>query len=356
MKNWIALSLWRGMTVSRLEKMQRVCEQDDCLFSLSESQWRRFGFSQELLKTRVLPTSAEVSAVMEWLEESGADLLPFTDARYPALLREISSPPVVLYVFGQVEVLTKKQISIVGSRRATPRMLELAYGLASDLVANDVVVTSGLALGIDTAAHRGALDAGGKTVAVMANGLGSVYPLSNASLADRIRENGLLLSEQPPGVGPSAKLFPMRNRIVSGLSRGVVVLQAHVKSGSLITARLALEQNREVMAVPGEAGSAQVGGSHWLLKQGAALVETVEDIYDCLGWERRGVLIRGKEKPSVLLSEKEEALLQCIDSVDTSVEKIYERYRGCKKEVLPVLSQLELSGLVQRTMVGYCRC
>lgn len=355
-RNNIALSLWRGMTYRRLQKLRQIVSADAALFALKKKQWLQLGFSEDLFSARVLPTDSSVIKVMQWAEESGADLIAFDDEGYPPLLREIASPPLLLYALGHRDVLLKKQIAIVGSRRASPRALELAAELAEGLVAADIVVTSGLALGVDTAAHQGALQGEGETVAVMANGLGSVYPFSNAPLAARIAETGVLLSEQPPWVGPKAGLFPRRNRIVSGLSLGVLVVQGHLKSGSLITARLALEQNREVMAVPGEAGSAQAGGCHWLLKQGAALVESVADIFQCLGWESTTAPMAKKTEKKPALSPIEEALLHCIDTTDTALDKIIERYTGDSSDILSLLSQLELAGLLQRTISGYCRC
>lgn len=357
MRTWIALSLWRGMTYLRLKKMLQVCKHEEQLFLLSENEWRKLGLFPELFNSRVSLKDVRVSAAMGWLEEPGNWLLPITSEHYPSLLREISSAPLILYGCGQVDLLTKRQLAIVGSRRATPRAFELAHELAYELASAGVVVTSGLALGIDTAAHRGILEGGGKTIAVMANGLGSVYPFSNADLAQAIKVKGVLLSEQAPWVGPSAKLFPRRNRIVSGLSQGVLVVQAGKKSGSLITARLALEQNREVMAVPGDVGCAQAGGCHWLLKQGAALVETVEDVYQCMGWEEKVVSDGKTPKKQVLtLNEGERALLNCIDSSGTTLEKIVERYSGKDEDVLPGLSSLELAGVIHRLVQGYCLC
>jgi DNA processing protein len=265
-----------------------------------------------------------------------------------------------LYAKGNYSVLEKPQLAMVGSRKATPRALEMAYGLAKDLAAKGIVITSGLALGIDTAAHQGALSASGETVAVMANGLARVYPPSNQRLAADIAKKGVLISEQPPWMEPKATLFPRRNRIVSGLSQGVLVVQANKKSGSLITARLALEQNREVMAMPGESGSEEASGCHWLLKQGAALVENADDVYAAMGWdlpERIETTSYGrKNPPDNPFNEVENTLLACIDSTDTSLEMIYKRYSGDHCKVLSLLSQLELEGLVQRTIFGYCRC
>jgi DNA processing protein len=360
MNTWLALSLWCGMTVSRLQKLKQRCGSLQQLFALNKPQWLQLGFAEELYATRISPTDSLVVETADWLIDEGVTLLGYEDTSYPANLREVASAPLALYARGEIELLAQRQLAIVGSRKATPKAMEVAFELAAELAANDVVVTSGLALGIDTAAHRGALEGGGKTIAVMANGLASVYPPSNWQLAEQIVESGVLLSEQPPRMEPKAKLFPQRNRIVSGLSQGVLVVQGNRKSGSMITARLALEQNREVMAVPGEVGSEQASGCHWLLKQGAALVENVEDIYAAMGWEKDnapGSMNVGLANKIIkCLTPAEQALLVCIDNADTALEKIYERYNGDSSVVLSLLSQLELSGAIQRTLWGYCRC
>lgn len=202
------------------------------------------------------------------------------DAAYPALLAEIPDPPDELWVRGDVELLNTPGVAIVGSRAASAYALEIASALAFDLARRGVVVVSGLARGVDGAAHRGALDAAGRTVAVLGCGVDVVYPPEHRGMMDEIAATGALVSELPPGTGPLPHHFPLRNRIISGLCRAVVVVEAGDKSGSLITARCALEQGREVMAVPGNALSGRNRGSHALLKDGAKLVEGVDDIID----------------------------------------------------------------------------
>jgi DNA processing protein len=358
MNTWLALSFWRGMTAARLSLCRQRCGSLQLLFTLNKKQWLALGLPEKLHTGRVLPTDSRVVETADWLIEQGVSLIGYDDALYPICLREIASAPLVLYAKGNAAILSQRQLAIVGSRKATPKAMEVAYELAAELAVRGVVVTSGLALGIDAAAHRGALAGGGQTVAVMANGLASVYPPSHRELAVQITQQGVLLSEQLPWTEPKANLFPQRNRIVSGLSQGVLVVQGNRKSGSLITARLALEQNREVMAIPGEVGSEQAAGCHWLLKQGAALVENCEDIFTAMGWELGHVdTIEGtSSKQAIVLSESEQSLLRCIDAADTPLEKIYARYDGDSAAVLSTLSQLELAGVIQRTLWGYCRC
>lgn len=214
----------------------------------------------------------------------GIQALPWFDERYPALLACTPDPPPVLWFRGDLTVLTRPAVAIVGSRAATSYALQVGRRLATELAERGVVVTSGLARGVDSAAHRGCLDSGGPTIAVLGSGLDCVYPPEHAALADRIASQGALVSELGPGAPPLAEHFPLRNRIISGLSLGVVVVEASEKSGSLITARCALEQGRDVLAVPGSVLTGRNRGSHALLKDGAKVVETADDILEELGW------------------------------------------------------------------------
>jgi DNA processing protein len=218
---------------------------------------------------------------------AGIEPVPWFDARYPPLLACIIDPPPILWTRGDVGILNRPTVAIVGSRAATPYALDVGARLAAELADRDVVVVSGLARGVDSAAHRGCLDAGGLTVAVLGSGLDRVYPSEHVELADRIARKGLVVSELGPGGAPLPEHFPLRNRIISGISLAVVVVEASDKSGSLITARCALDQGREVMAVPGSVLSGRNRGSHSLLKDGAKVVETADDILQDLwpGWQ-----------------------------------------------------------------------
>lgn len=209
---------------------------------------------------------------------AGARAVSFFDSDYPGALRFIFDPPPVLYVLGELIPADVEAVAIVGSRTATGYGLDAARGIAADLARRGVTVVSGLARGIDTAAHRAALDAGGRTLAVLGSGVDWIYPVRNRKLAVEIRSAGAILSELPPGTHPQAAHFPRRNRIVSGLSQAVVVVEAGAASGSLITARLAAEQGREVCAVPGRIRSPETRGTHRLLREGAALVESGDDV------------------------------------------------------------------------------
>lgn len=216
--------------------------------------------------------------------KAGIVPLDARDPRYPVLLGCIPDPPPVLWIRGDVSVLTRPAVAIVGSRVATPYALAVGARLAAELAGRGVVIVSGLARGVDSAAHVGCLEAGGKTVAVLGSGIDCVYPREHAELARRIAEDGAVTAELAPGAPPLPDHFPLRNRIISGISLGVVVVEASEKSGSLITARCALEQGRDVMAVPGSVLSGRNRGSHGLLKDGAKVVETADDILEELGW------------------------------------------------------------------------
>jgi DNA processing protein len=215
---------------------------------------------------------------------AGIQPIPFDDHRYPPLLRAIVDPPPILWARGNAEILTRAAVAIVGSRAATPYALAVAERLGGDLAQRGLMVVSGLARGADGAAHRGCLSAAGATAAVLGCGPDVIYPPEHRELAVSICSNGVLVSELGPGAPPLPEHFPLRNRLISGISLAVVVVEASERSGSLITARHALEQGRDVMAVPGSVLSGRNRGSHALLKDGAKVVENVDDILDELGW------------------------------------------------------------------------
>jgi DNA processing protein len=231
--------------------------------------------AREYLKSAFgVPSSVEQA----WIKNPHHHLVAFTDPRYPGLLHAVERPPIVLYVAGKPEVLNDPQLSIVGSRNPTPAGRDTAFNFAESLAARGVAITSGLAEGIDSAAHRGALAAQGITLAVLGNGIDSIYPRSNQRLSEEIRFRGALISEFPLGTPPRRENFPQRNRIIASLSLGTLVVEAARRSGSLITARLAGDQNRELFAVPGSIHNPLSRGCHELIRQGAKLTETVADI------------------------------------------------------------------------------
>jgi DNA processing protein len=284
---------------------------------------------------------------LETAAKHGLQMIAARTPDYPDRLWEIHDPPVVLWSKGAAP-FASQTIAIVGSRQATPSGLTVARKLGSDLAAAGWTVVSGLALGVDGAAHEGALDAGGETIAVLGCGADIVYPPLHEALAGRIGERGRLVSEYPPGAPPMPWHFPRRNRIISGLARAVIVVEASDRSGSLITARMALEQGRDVLAVPGSASSGRYRGSHALIKDGARLVETVDDVLD----ELEGVSREGRRRTAnkhLPLSELEETMV--IDE-PYSADDLAALTKRPAPELLAELGALEVQGRIRRTGGG----
>lgn len=254
--------------------------------SFLEFLWAAAGRRDSLGPVAIRELLAAAGRALDASARLGIEALPLFDVRYPALLACTPSPPPVLWVRGNAEQLLGTIVAIVGSRSATPYALQVAERLGHELAERGVVVASGLARGVDSAAHRGCLRFGGSTIAVQGCGLDRVYPAEHARLADEVAGQGALLAELAPGAAPLPEHFPLRNRIISGISLATVVVEASEQSGSLITARWALEQGRDVMAVPGSILSGRNRGSHGLLKDGAKIVETADDILQELGWPR----------------------------------------------------------------------
>ena len=270
------------------------------------------------------------------------DVVPWFDERYPPLLNCTADPPPVLWVRGQLPVLRAPAVAIVGSRAATSYALSVGSRLSGELAGRGIVVASGLARGVDSAAHRGALDAEGRTVAVLGSGLDRVYPPEHEDLAESIARTGVVLSELGPGAPPLQEHFPQRNRIISGISLAVVVVEASEKSGSLITARCATEQGRDVMAVPGSILSGRNRGSHSLLKDGAKVVETADDILEELGWPdaREAARVAKLLNSDPLLAHMEPGEPYGLDALAESTAMPASK-------LLPRLMELELQGHVK---------
>jgi DNA processing protein len=293
-----------------------------------------------------------VGAELRWLEEPDNHLLALGDSDYPPLLREIADPPVCLFVRGVRGVLAQPQLAIVGSRNPTPGGCLNAEAFAEALTHAGLVVTSGLALGIDGCAHRAALAAGGGTIAIAATGLDRVYPARHRELAHQIAEHGALVSEFPLGTPPRREHFPQRNRLISGLSLGVLVVEAALPSGSLITARLAAEQGREVFAIPGSIHSPLTRGCHQLIRQGAKLVETARDILEELGPlaqaanERAGAAGGGRPAAATPLEPSMARLLEHLGYDPVAPDTLVERSGLTPEAISSMLLQMELRGLI----------
>ena len=280
LKLWLTLSQTHGLGNAGIYQLLAKFGSPDAVFSASISQLREI--VDEVI-ARKINHGVDIEAItptLNWLKKENVHIVTLADNTYPKKLLEISNPPVVLYAIGNLHWLNHPAIAMVGSRSATPQGEKNAEDFAMSLCNHGLCVVSGMALGIDGAAHRGALKANGATIAVVGTGLDIVYPARHRDLAHKIAERGLIISEFPLGTPSKAQNFPRRNRLISGLSLGCLVVEANIESGSLITARLATEQGREVFAIPGSIHSPVSKGCHQLIKQGAKLVETTEDILE----------------------------------------------------------------------------
>ncbi|VXC88531.1 conserved hypothetical protein [Pseudomonas sp. 8Z] len=328
----------------RFRKLLSAFASASAALSAPASAWRALGLPAACAEARrSAPIRERAAAALAWLEQPDQHLLMWDDAHYPALLAELSDAPPLLFVAGDPQLLEVPQLAMVGSRRASAPGLDNAHAFARSLAAGGFVITSGLALGIDGAAHQGALDGGGKTVAVLGTGLQCIYPARHKRLAVQIVEQGgALVSELPLDCTPQSSNFPRRNRIISGLSLGVLVVEASPSSGSLITARLAAEQGREVYAIPGSIHHPGARGCHQLIRDGATLVESVEHILEALrGWQ---VPTEGVTKAAPCAVEH--PLLALLHAAPHSSEALVQASGWPLAEVLAALTELELDGVV----------
>ena len=313
----------------------------------------------ERLRAGDRPDPAGLVRDLAWLAGPNRLLLTAEDPRYPAQLAAVPGMPAALFIEGDPACLSRPQVAIVGSRAATAAGRETAFDFASRLAARGFAITSGLAAGIDAAAHRGALAAGGITVAVCGTGLDRVYPAEHRELAASIADRGALVSEFATGTPPAACNFPRRNRLMSGLSRGVLVIEAAARSGSLITARLAGEQGRDVMAVPGSIHNPLARGCHRLIKDGAALVETVDDVLSVLGVSALAGVTEsgengrdGEKFPDGPLDSDAEMLLNALGFEPADLDRLVERTGMAAPSVISKLQLLELEGRVESLAGG----
>ena len=322
------------------------------MFQLSSEQLEQEGLPNVIATGIATFNFQQTDADWRWQEANNHFLLTWDDPEYPPLLKEIHDPPPVLYAIGDLLSFQQPTVAMVGTRKPSIMGSETAWRFAFELAGKNITIVSGLALGIDAQAHSGCLAAGGKTIAVMGTGIDCIYPRRHVQLADKIGENGLLLSELPLQSPPIAGHFPRRNRIISGLSLSTLVVEAAVRSGSLITARLACEQNRDVLAIPGSIYNPQARGCHHLLQQGAKLVTTSNDVLDELGIDYTKVV---PEFVNTLASENKN-LVKCIGFEVTTVDQIITRSGLNVEKVVCNLAELELQGVVKAIPGGYMRC
>ena len=284
LKAWLALSLTRGLGGDGARRLLKEFGSPEAVFSASVSSLKSVVKADVAAEISKGIADDLLTPALDWLKDSNNHLVTLADSDYPQALLNIPDPPLLLYVKGRRDLLNQSALAVVGSRNATPQGVNNAEAFARSLSDAGLCIISGMAHGIDAAAHRGALQGRGSSVAVIGTGLDKVYPAANRDLAHALASQGALISEFPLGTPPLAANFPRRNRIISGMSAGCLVVEASLQSGSLITARLALEQGRDVFAIPGSIHAPQSKGCHALLKQGAKLVETAQDILEELDY------------------------------------------------------------------------
>jgi DNA processing protein len=353
-EQWRCLALLRipQLGAAGYRRLRQHFPDTAAVFTASPEALRSAGLNAGAVAGIRRPDRRRIEADRAWLRDSGARLVTWEDPLYPPLLKEIPDAPPGLFIRGEPAALSGLQVAVVGSRNPSPSGRRIARQFGAELGRAGITITSGLAVGIDSQAHEGALEAGAPTVAVLGCGLDTLYPRRNRGLAERIAESGALVTEFPPGTPPVAANFPRRNRLISGLGGGVVVVEAALKSGSLITARFAMEQGREVFAVPGAIHNPLSQGCHALIRQGAKLTEQIEDILEELGplnavvhsaqpgneTGRRGVIgLDGAAK----------VLLDNIGDVPVTVDDLIDLTQFTVDEICALLLRLELLGLIE---------
>jgi DNA processing protein len=360
---WLALVLTQGLGPTRIKKLIEHCGTAERVFQATLTELEAMGMRSVSAQAIATGKSLEL-AEQECMKaaEAGARIICLSDPEYPARLKEIYDPPVILFVKGRVETLSQPGIAMVGTRHPTPYGSGMAERLSTDLAARGLVIISGLARGIDTASHRGAVAAKGKTVAVLGTGIDVMYPKENTRLTEQIVAlGGALITEFPVGTAPTPQNFPIRNRIISGMSAGVLVVEAAEYSGTRITSRLALEQNRDVYAVPGNVTNKNSWGPNTLIKQGAKLVATWEDVWEELPSDVQAGLSSQQDEstepetaslfPDEATSPHERNILKLLKADEsTHIDQLVELLENemSSSEIFAALFELELNGKIRQ--------
>ncbi|MGA8539097.1 MAG: DNA-processing protein DprA [Terriglobales bacterium] len=360
---WLALSLTPGLGPTRIRKLTEHFGTAERVFHASLTELEATGM--QVVSAQSIATGKSLELAQQEcakVVEAGARIISLSDPEYPARLKEIYDPPVILFVKGSVEVLAQPGIAMVGTRHPTPYGSGMAERLSADLAARGLVIISGLARGIDTASHRGAVAVKGRTVAVLGTGIDVMYPKENTRLTEQIIAlGGALISEFPVGTFPAPQNFPIRNRIISGMSAGVLVVEAAEYSGTRITSRLALEQNRDVYAVPGNVTNKNSWGPNTLIKQGAKLVATWEDVWEELPADIQAALSSMQNEslgpetaslfPDEVASPHEKKILRLLKADEsTHIDELVELLEAemSPSEIFAALFELELNGKVRQ--------
>jgi len=376
----LALLETTNLTFSLSTKLFELCPNLADLFSKSATELIQMGIKPLEAQKLIKPDWHAVEASLSWAEQAGNHIITIEEQGYPELLKEISNPPLLLFVQGNIEALRSRQLAIVGSRNPTHYGLESAFIFAKELVQAGFAITSGFATGIDAASHKGAMTGKGQTIAVMGTGLNQLYPTKHQALAQQILEsNGALVSEFGLDAKGSVWRFPLRNRIISGLSIGTLVVEATIRSGSLISARLASEQGREVFAIPGSIYNSLSCGCHYLINQGAKLVTASKDITDefgiltaCPASSPRSIGCKTQKNTeagykykqvqqsldpttTARLSPECSKLLNCIGFEITTVDDLVARIDFSVAQISAILLELELNDLIKSCAGGYVK-
>jgi DNA processing protein len=351
---WLILALASAVRGRQVARLLQDFDSIDDLVTASRSDLMAAGCTESIAADIAEPDQKRLALCHRWLAGEDRRVINITEDGYPPLLKEIADPPLLLFVQGNAGVLTLPQFAIVGSRHATASGCETAMRFAAHLGASGFCIASGLAAGIDGAAHRGALQERGLTVAVSGTGLDQVYPKCHAELAEAIAVNGALVAEFPPGTPPRRAQFPKRNRIISGMSVGTLVVEAGLRSGALITAKTAAEQGREVFAIPGSIHNPTARGCHQLIRSGAKLVETADDIIEELSGLLAGISQSVKQNKSGReatwksdVDPDYQRLLELMGWDPASVDALVDRTGLTAGEVSSMLLILELDGRVE---------
>ena len=361
-RDFLTLSLANGLGPSTCKQLLTRFENPRNIIEANTAELTCYGLNSSTIKSIHSPRIELIEETLVWLDKPNHHLITIFDDDYPELLKNIHSAPVILFAIGQRQVLNTIPFAIVGSRNPTSGGKKLSESFANELAKSGLTICSGLALGIDYHSHLGALKANAPTIAVLGNGLNSIYPARHKKVASEIIEKGLLVSEFFPETKPVPGNFPRRNRIISGLSVGVLVVEAAKKSGSLITAHYALEQGREVFAIPGSIHNPLARGTHSLIKQGAKLVETIPDIIDELLPLVDLVLTNINEKSKTIedtydIDETSKILLESMGFEEFTIDYLIESTGLTTEVVSSMLSVLELKGLIESRHGGkYNRC
>lgn len=349
---WLALSLIPGVGSVLVKRLLDRFNSPEAAFRAPLRELLRIeGLGEKLAgEIRKGPSEKGVKRELSLLEKVGGKVVTFKDDDYPRRLKDIYDPPALLYLRGELRREDELAVAIVGSRKTSAYGREVTERIGNDLARHGVTVVSGMARGIDSVAHKGALQGGGRTIAVLGCGVDVIYPSENRNLFCQIIDQGAVLSEFPMGSPPEAGHFPRRNRIISGLSIGVVIVQASAESGSLITAGYALEQGREVFAVPGNVGAEGSRGTNQLIKDGAKLVESSEDILEEIlpQWKREGEMAQRGGAPVLSLTEAERFLYELLSETPLQIDAIIRESRLDPGSVSSLLLNLELKGLISQ--------